>query len=416
MDNRCNNIIGFSFTAERKAEKKVALKDEFMSAIFSLDIESIIEKGDAVSVFLDRVCKIEFNIKNENLEGRVNSSLAGPGFHNVALELIENLAKELSLGIDIKDNSGFYQHRDFIRLQCYYVERLTDILLSLASSEEQKLFCWEEENWIPICKENIITPMGAFNAKFIQDIDADKKWEEFAKNYFLWFYLEKEAYYHRNVAIYSLWNDLCLDNIFHESNIALAESIMDEFKEARLLKSDIPIPLSEYAELAKTLNLPAEINEPNLEIQSKIGYCNGLVRVKLPKGWEVILPGKFLDNYTYEEDYPVTFWEKDIQIRFLFAYENDLLEEKASIWNKQIIYHENNDHIYDYIDSFSYVNKGENWRFLKGEVSTGGKFIYIEIEGRSESFEHYVEEIFQNISYAGVVSSWEIYISMKKNM
>lgn len=401
MDNRYNNMIGFSFTAGRKLEKKVALKEELISEVFSFDIESVIEKGDVVSVFLDRACKIDFNIKNEKLEGKVDASLAGPGFHNAALGLIEELARELSLDIVIYDKSGFYLHKDFIKLQCYYVEWLADIMLRLASSEKQNFFFWDEESWIPIREENIITPMGAFNANFMHDIDADKKWQEFAKNYFLWFYLEKEAYYHRNAVIYGLWNDLCWRNILDEDSTAIAERIINEFKEARLLRADIPIPLSEYSKLAKTINLSEEISEPDLAIESKIGYRNGLVKVGLPKGWMVILPGRFLDDYTYEEEYPITFFEKDIQIRFLFTYDNDLIDEKTQIKDKQIIEHKANNNSYTYIDSFSYVNAGQSWSFLKVEASSEEKSIHVEIEGRSETFENCAEDIIKSISYEG---------------
>lgn len=397
--------INLVFSGRRESLKSEITIQELAEYLTGLTgkyaCDSIVEQASQVVSYLGEgqqgVLKIQ--VSNGKLQGRALTSLLGPGFHQIVIELLETMAKALQLTLDIQDPTGYWQNRNFAKLQQTYINWLADNLEKLAQCGGQHYFDWEQGvEWaaygdgIPLRVEQLLTPMGAFTAEYIQEVARNHDWWNFAQDYFHWFDANQDAYYYRNAALYDLWNSRWTEQ---------AEFILKKFKKARQLNANIPIPLRAVQELAELAGETADFGGPDMPLPAQAGYCRGFIRYLLPQGWCVTLPGEFTMEAEYDDDeniiYPITFYSGDKHARFLYTFADDGSEEVDSrkIWKQQ------GEHRYLCLDSFTYEASGGHWQQWKGSVQSPTHSLAVELEGKVAEWDSWAMRVFGSILYIG---------------
>jgi hypothetical protein len=266
----------------------------------------------------------------------------------------------------VKDKSYYYEKRDFRKLQEDYATFLSESIDTLAEQSEQTLLDHQKmlpyvqgKNVIPVCKGEILSPMGPFESRDIFPQNSLEIKMLFAEQYFLWFEKEKNQIYIEKYNNYECWN----------INIAEEDKISEKMDKAR------------------------------------VGYRNGFLRHLLPNGWWITVHGSYEPEYqgnSYENEsmeeqlaLPVYFIREGIQIRILYSYVIEGEEwfqsysqtEITEILNtdKEEKMFQFRDHEMNHLDERRFVRQncwGDNNRIVEwsGEVFIEGQALALEAE------------------------------------
>lgn len=276
----------------QRSEQQPNIYEFLYNYLNDYDIDCLYQKeNQIICEYCDGIGSIHFSFEIKGITGWVDTCLLGPGFHHAAILLLEDIEKECCLKLEVKDNSYYYEKRDFRKLQEDYATFFSESINTLAEQSEQTLLDQHKmlpyvqgKNVIPVCKGMILSPMGPIEPMVIFPQNSLQTKMLFAEQYFLWFEKKKNQTYIEKYKNYERWN----------INIAEEEKI------------------SEKLEKAIT------------------GYRNGFLHHLLPNGWWITMHGSFEPEYqgeryttdSMEEQLalPVYFIREGIQIRILYAY------------------------------------------------------------------------------------------------
>jgi len=148
--------------------------------------------------------------------------------------------------------------------------------------------------------------MGHYRLKYLKEISDNNTVKHFAKDFFIWLNSDKDAQYHRGMALYLMWNEFCWVKPRTDKEKGLCQRILFHLGEARELDADIPLPISAWEEIAELSGMPSDtVRGPNIDTNITIGYRRNDIMMSFPDGWKARLPGRFLEA----EDDGHAFWD-----------------------------------------------------------------------------------------------------------
>ena len=107
----------------------------------------------------------------------------------------------------IDDECEYLADHDFERLRDHYFDSYLHLLLTnmkQMDEQEEATYAWDNKSYLPLAKSGcVITPMGYLNVREFTHQTLD----DAAKAFFIWNDLEKNAFFYRNSALNSMWND-----------------------------------------------------------------------------------------------------------------------------------------------------------------------------------------------------------------
>lgn len=254
---------------------------------------------------------IEVMFDRGNIEGGTQTSLAGPGFHKATIDFLDTLSIQLSAEFDVEDEARYANRRNFKELQSTYISFLNSLLNTFLKDYMDKntayVATWLSKKWQPADQEGIITPMGKFTHDDFSFILQNNRLEELATNYFIWYNITRDAWFHRGLALYWMWNDFCWVKPRNQEEAAIAEKILFHLDAAKKIDPSIPLPVEEWQEIVSLTGKNLAItSQNNLKYLTKIGYRRNNIIVQYPRGWEVQLPGNMLAE---EEENTEIYWD-----------------------------------------------------------------------------------------------------------
>lgn len=216
------------------------------------------------------------------------TNLAGPGFHAYIVDFLEKFAQAYNLSFNIDDETNYFTHRNFEQLQEHFngwLRGLINTSLTQLNSENYSslIICWNE-SFFPINRaETVITPMGRFPiAKLSEYCQSQDSIKEFAKEFFVWNELEKDARFYRNNALVILWAKCCFMPSSRSNFDAIINGkIISLLEKAAACDSSLPFPKREYSELCKLHGVnenPIVDSTPDYSFVESIGYRKEQVR------------------------------------------------------------------------------------------------------------------------------------------
>lgn len=304
--------MGLGFTIHTK------IKDieKFQQAVESQAVESGYnaehdESSSTVSfcrlgdLFLNYQHEGEGNTDNViSVNGDCQTNMLGPGFHKAAIEFIDRLQQAIGTRFEVEDETDYYTERDFEAMKKKHFHKWLAKLFEIIQEQEDKgskslLFCWDLNKYYPQSDSGIvISPLGSFRLSEVIRRIREEGIESFADDFFIWNNPERDARFHRGLALNAMWEDCYfMPSERSEEDARINGYIISELETAASLDPSLPFPKKEYEELCRLHGCTPVPTDgiPTYETEFTIGYRRGIVNHKVGR-IRFSLPGSYLED------------------------------------------------------------------------------------------------------------------------
>lgn len=298
IHTKIKDIEKFQQTVESQAVESGynAEHDESSSTV------SFCRLGD---LFLNYQHEGEGNTDNViSVNGDCQTNMLGPGFHKAAIEFIDRLQQATRTRFEVEDETDYYTERDFEAMKKKHFHKWLAKLFEIIQEQNNKgstslLFCWDINKYYPQSDNGIvISPLGSFRLSEVVRRIREEGIESFADDFFIWNNSERDARFHRGMALNAMWEDCYfMPSERSEEDARINGYIISELETTASLDPSLPFPKKEYEELCRLhgcVPVPTD-GIPPYETEFAIGYRRGIVNHKVGKIW-FSLPGSYLED------------------------------------------------------------------------------------------------------------------------
>ena len=248
------------------------------------------------------------------------TNLLGAGYHCFVVDFIDNLKKELQIEIKVEDETNFYDDRDFEQMRqnhfYSYLNNIVDLIVENSEEEDYEnfLISWDLNNYKPeTTDDTFISPFGRFSILDTVEKIEKQDVEAFAKEFFIWNEIEKDAPYYQKTALNLLWEKIhfapFLDKEDEERDVKTAIAMLEK---AVSLDKNIPIPIDDYlylCELAEHTPIDTSVLV-NYVCEYPIGFRKDIVTETIGT-CSFALPGHLYYEYNEEKNSPMFINQND---------------------------------------------------------------------------------------------------------
>lgn len=304
--------MGLGFTIHTK------IKDieKFQQAVESQAVESGYnaehdESSSTVSfcrlgdLFLNYQHEGEGNTDNViSVNGDCQTNMLGPGFHKAAIEFIDRLQQATGTRFEVEDETDYYTERDFEAMKKKHFHKWLAKLFEIIQEQEDKgstslSICWDLNKYYPQSDSGIvISPLGSFRLSEVIRRIREEGIESFADDFFIWNNPERDARFHRGLALNAMWEDCYfMPSERSEEDARINGYIISELETAASLDPSLPFPKKEYEELCRLHGCTPVPTDgiPTYETEFAIGYRRGKINHKVGR-IRFSLPGSYLED------------------------------------------------------------------------------------------------------------------------
>ena len=304
--------MGLRFTIHTK------IKDieKFQQAVESQAVESGYnaehdESSSTVSfcrlgdLFLNYQHEGEGNTDNViSVNGDCQTNMLGPGFHKAAIEFIDRLQQATGTRFEVEDETDYYTERDFEAMKKKHFHKWLAKLFEIIQEQEDKgstslSICWDLNKYYPQSDSGIvISPLGSFRLSEVIRRIREEGIESFADDFFIWNNPERDARFHRGLALNAMWEDCYfMPSERSEEDARINGYIISELETAASLDPSLPFPKKEYEELCRLHGCTPVPTDgiPTYETEFAIGYRRGIINHKVGR-IRFSLPGSYLED------------------------------------------------------------------------------------------------------------------------
>ena len=304
--------MGLGFTIHTK------IKDieKFQQAVESQAVESGYnaehdESSSTVSfcrlgdLFLNYQHEGEGNTDNViSVNGDCQTNMLGPGFHKAAIEFIDRLQQATGTRFEVEDETDYYTERDFGAMKKKHFHKWLAKLFEIIQEQEDKgstslSICWDLNKYYPQSDSGIvISPLGSFRLSEVIRRIREEGIESFADDFFIWNNPERDARFHRGLALNAMWEDCYfMPSERSEEDARINGYIISELETAASLDPSLPFPKKEYEELCRLHGCTPVPTDgiPTYETEFAIGYRRGIINHKVGR-IRFSLPGSYLED------------------------------------------------------------------------------------------------------------------------
>lgn len=225
-------------------------------------------------------------------------------FHKAAIEFIDRLQQATRTRFEVEDETDYYTERDFEAMKKKHFHKWLAKLFEIIQEQNNKgstslLFCWDINKYYPQSDNGIvISPLGSFRLSEVVRRIREEGIESFADDFFIWNNSERDARFHRGMALNAMWEDCYfMPSERSEEDARINGYIISELETTASLDPSLPFPKKEYEELCRLhgcVPVPTD-GIPPYETEFAIGYRRGIVNHKVGK-IRFSLPGSYLED------------------------------------------------------------------------------------------------------------------------
>ncbi len=239
-----------------------------------------------------------------SVTGECQTNLLGPGFHKAAIEFIDRLQQATETRFEVEDETDYYTERDFEAMKKKHFHKWLAKLFEIIQEQEDKgstslSICWDLNKYYPQSDSGIvISPLGSFRLSEVIRRIREEGIESFADDFFIWNNPERDARFHRGLALNALWEDCYfIPSERSEEDARINGYIISELETAASLDPSLPFPKKEYEELCRLHGCTPVPTDgiPTYETEFAIGYRRGIVNHKVGR-IRFSLPGSYLED------------------------------------------------------------------------------------------------------------------------
>lgn len=298
IHTKIKDIEKFQQTVESQAVESGynAEHDELSSTV------SFCRLGD---LFLNYQHEGEGNTDNViSVNGDCQTNMLGPGFHKAAIEFIDRIQQATGTRFEVEDETDYYTIRDFEAMKKKHFHKWLAKLFEIIQEQEDKgstslSICWDLNKYYPQSDSGIvISPLGSFRLSEVIRRIREEGIESFADDFFIWNNPERDARFHRGLALNALWEDCYfMPSERSEEDARINGYIISELETAASLDPSLPFPKKEYEELCRLHGCTPVPTDgiPTYETEFAIGYRRGIVNHKVGR-IRFSLPGSYLED------------------------------------------------------------------------------------------------------------------------
>ena len=298
IHTKIKDIEKFQQTVESQAVESGynAEHDESSSTV------SFCRLGD---LFLNYQHEGEGNTDNViSVNGDCQTNMLGPGFHKAAIEFIDRLQQATRTRFEVEDETDYYTERDFEAMKKKHFHKWLAKLFEIIQEQKDKgstslLFCWDINKYYPQSDNGIvISPLGSFCLSEVVRRIREEGIESFADDFFIWNNPERDARFHRGLALNAMWEDCYfMPSERSEEDARINGYIISELETAASLDPSLPFPKKEYEELCRLHGCTPVPTDgiPTYETEFAIGYRRGIINHKVGR-IRFSLPGSYLED------------------------------------------------------------------------------------------------------------------------
>lgn len=345
-----------------KWSSKEQLRDTLRELAAKFGAVSNLYRSSDYCIEFDSAGNLHLDFREGIVTGWAQTNEMGPGFHHMVVVFLKELKNRLQLKLTVDDDTGYWYHLDFETLQKAHRKWLHQLMSDVKGRQDttdaQSLIPWMSDNWAPMeQKGTIVTPMGRFtHEEFVRAVDDPT----FPERYFIWYNAERDAYYHRGVALFLMWNECLWIKPCDREEKDLIERILFHLQAARQLDAEIPLPLCEWRELATLVGSDTSVvTGPAFDKGKRIGYRREELVFPFADQWEVVLPGHF--RLEMKGTGSIDYCERGRMIRLLVRE----YQEDGTDWLKERLEKHKAKWIEREVDGYLY--QAVYWRF-EGEM------------------------------------------------
>ncbi len=236
--------------------------------------------------------------EGHDLEIAANTSTVGPGYHAHVVDVVDTLAAafRITWRHDAEgDVTGYFDNRDFRHLQqemLGWLGALTNAVLPLASGTVQLALpathTFESGG-------HARTPLGPRERPWFERVAESPA---SGRDFFAWWEKGENAEHYLGVALSLLWTTVRWRPAVSERERELRERTFGALSRARDLDPTLRFPFAEWREL---LTIDGRNREADALPRADpaipaIGYRRNPVRVSMPGGWSLRIPGNFAEE------------------------------------------------------------------------------------------------------------------------
>ena len=298
IHTKIKDIEKFQQTVESQAVESGynAEHDESSSTV------SFCRLGD---LFLNYQHEGEGNTDNViSVNGDCQTNMLGPGFHKAAIEFIDRLQQATRTRFEVEDETDYYTERDFEAMKKKHFHKWLAKLFEIIQEQEDKgstslSICWDLNKYYPQSDSGIvISPLGSFRLSEVIRRIREEGIESFADDFFIWNNPERDARFHRGLALNAMWEDCYfMPSERSEEDARINGYIISELETTASLDPSLPFPKKEYEELCRLHGCTPVPTDgiPTYETEFAIGYRRGIINHKVGR-IRFSLPGSYLED------------------------------------------------------------------------------------------------------------------------
>ena len=239
-----------------------------------------------------------------SVNGDCQTNMLGPGFHKAAIEFIDRLQQAIGTRFEVEDETDYYTERDFEAMKKKHFHKWLAKLFEIIQEQEDKgstslSICWDLNKYYPQSDSGIvISPLGSFRLSEVIRRIREEGIESFADDFFIWNNPERDARFHRGLALNAMWEDCYfMPSERSEEDARINGYIISELETAASLDPSLPFPKKEYEELCRLHGCTPVPTDgiPTYETEFTIGYRRGIVNHKVGR-IRFSLPGSYLED------------------------------------------------------------------------------------------------------------------------
>jgi len=242
------------------------------------------------------------------------TSSAGPGYHAYLVELLDRMGID---PLEVEDETEYYEHRDFERLQSSmmgWLKALSKKIIEMAGENYSILSINMPLDTVPAENGRLACcPLGYIEKEFFERAERD---EVSGQEFFVWWNEQQDAKFYKNCAMSLMWCDINWLVPETEVEQRAIRAVLSCLEKAYSMDSKQDYPTAEWMELAQLSEDQKSIKKLKTIFGEggtpSVGYLRKNINSSI-NGWRIEHSGMM--HYELDDNGTKVWWDDDMTIR-----------------------------------------------------------------------------------------------------
>ena len=250
--------------------------------------------SEAVEVVLHPAAEsVDFVIEGTGgLRVMAKTSTVGPGYHAYLVDLLRAVGDELGVRWDeVEDDTGYFANGDFAAVQREMLAWIGGVARLVLQKDAMGLMVSLPTTHRFVFDGALATPLGPRELSWVQAVAAEPS---LGADLFPWWGRGRDARQRLGSVLCRMWTEVRWREPITDGEDVLRQELLADLGAAFAEEPRLPYPWREWVSLGG--ELPEVVAAASSSSGPLVGYRRRPVRVDLPGGWSLELPGEFAEE------------------------------------------------------------------------------------------------------------------------